>query len=440
MINDELGICVMEIFKDSLNSDEDSDERLVKKDVRLEIICSEFGYVPRTLAGVDVDTLTMEQYLALSRENQASGVVKPEIRGNVNFEIKSQFMRELREDTFSRNKDEDSHDHIDRALSIVDLFNIPGVSKDAVVLRVFPFTLIGSTKRQEGDESLYQAWEWYNDLLYKYPTYDINNHQKINIFYKGLSTMNRQLLDSQRPILEMIPTQALTAIQTIADHSQKRHDGTTTRNIRSSSSNDRLAALVNKLDNLGRDMKKLKKSVIQSRLDAKFVKDLTSTRIIPSTRKLNKLKRRQSLEELLAKHQEESARRSTEMEIWIKNLQENAEINTRNQNASFKNLQNQIEQLTEKLHSRMEKSEQTKVVIVKHEGLNSPKKHKNLHGISFLSDSHEENTNDQLPTKESNPGHFTLPYTIGNFNFYAMANLGASVNVLPRNIFEYIGN
>ncbi|GJW31182.1 hypothetical protein Tco_0051214 [Tanacetum coccineum] len=64
--------------------------------------------------GVDVDTLTMEQYLALSRENQAPGVVKPEIGGNVNFKIKSQFMHKLREDTFSRNKDEDAYDHIDR--------------------------------------------------------------------------------------------------------------------------------------------------------------------------------------------------------------------------------------------------------------------------------------------------------------------------------------
>ncbi|GJS26777.1 hypothetical protein Tco_0487397 [Tanacetum coccineum] len=87
-----------------------------------------------TMTGVDVDTLTMEQYLALSRENQAPGVVKPKIGGNVNFEIKSQFMRELREDTFSGNKDEDAHDHIDRVLSIVGLFNIPGVSKDAVML------------------------------------------------------------------------------------------------------------------------------------------------------------------------------------------------------------------------------------------------------------------------------------------------------------------
>ncbi|GJX61188.1 hypothetical protein Tco_0294088 [Tanacetum coccineum] len=113
---------------------------------------------------------------------------------------------------------------------------------------------------QERDESLYQAWERYNDLLYKSPTHDINSHQKVNIFYKGLSTMNCQLLDSQGPIPEMTPAQALTAIYTMADHSQKWHDRTTSRNIRSSSSNDGLVSLVNKLDNLGRDMKKLKKS------------------------------------------------------------------------------------------------------------------------------------------------------------------------------------
>ncbi|GJU73369.1 hypothetical protein Tco_1264774 [Tanacetum coccineum] len=59
----------------------------------------------------------------------------------------------------------------------------------------------------------------------------------------------------------MTPAQALTAIQTMTDHSQKWHDGTTSRKIGSSNSNDGLAALVNKLDNLGRDMKKLKESV-----------------------------------------------------------------------------------------------------------------------------------------------------------------------------------
>ncbi|GJY32869.1 hypothetical protein Tco_0417338 [Tanacetum coccineum] len=87
-----------------------------------------------TMAGVDVNTLTMEQYLALSRENQALGVVKPKIGGNVNFKIKSQFMRELREDTFSGNKDEMPHDHPGSGPPRSLFVNIPGVTKDAVML------------------------------------------------------------------------------------------------------------------------------------------------------------------------------------------------------------------------------------------------------------------------------------------------------------------
>ncbi|GJS65729.1 hypothetical protein Tco_0680293 [Tanacetum coccineum] len=314
------------------------------------------------MAGVDIDTLTMEQYLALSRENQAPGVVKPEIGGNVNFKIKSQFMRELREDTFSGNKNEDAHDHIDRVLNIVGLFNISVVSKDAVMLPVFPLTLTEAAKRwvdrlapgtintwdllkkafiqrycppsmtakqledihnfkQEGDKSLYQARERYNNLLYKCPTYDNNSHQKVNIFYKGLSTMNRQLLDSQGLIPGMTPAQALTAIQTMADHSQKWYDEMTSRNIGSSSRNDGLAALVNKLENLGRDMKKLKKSV--HAIQVRYGEFGRTTPFNGSnggkfhvgppgyyTKTDNRPpygERRQSLEELLAKHQEESA-------------------------------------------------------------------------------------------------------------------------------------
>ncbi|GJS14898.1 putative ribonuclease H-like domain-containing protein [Tanacetum coccineum] len=63
----------------------------------------------------NIDNLTMEQYLMLTRGNQAPGVVRPEIRGNVNFKIKSQFMRDLREDTFLGNKNNDTHKHIDTA-------------------------------------------------------------------------------------------------------------------------------------------------------------------------------------------------------------------------------------------------------------------------------------------------------------------------------------
>ncbi|GJR90031.1 ALP1-like protein isoform X1 [Tanacetum coccineum] len=211
-----------------------------------------------TMAGVDVDTLTMKQYLALSRENKAPGVVKPKIGGNVNFKIKSQFMRELREDSFSGKKT--------RMLTITLIGSSASLAY-SIFLKYYPPSLTAKQLediynfKQEGDESLYQAWERYNDMLYKCPTYDINSHQKVNIFYKGLSTMNRQLFDSHGPIPGMRPAQALTAIQTMAGHSQKWHEGMTSMSIRSSGSNDGRAALVNKLETLGRDMKKLKESV-----------------------------------------------------------------------------------------------------------------------------------------------------------------------------------
>ncbi|GKC23517.1 hypothetical protein Tco_1025667, partial [Tanacetum coccineum] len=85
------------------------------------------------------DIVTREKYEKKFTNSVAvaPGVVKPEIGGNMNFEIKSQFMRELREDTFSGNKNDDAHEHVKRVLDIVSLFNILGVSHDAVMLCIF---------------------------------------------------------------------------------------------------------------------------------------------------------------------------------------------------------------------------------------------------------------------------------------------------------------
>ncbi|GJX19942.1 copia protein [Tanacetum coccineum] len=37
-----------------------------------------------------------------------------------------------------------------------------------------------------------------------------------------------------------------------------------------------------------------------------------------------------------------------------------------------------------------------------------------------------------------NLGSFTLPYTIGNLKLYAMDDLGAGVNVMPKSLFEHL--
>nr|GEZ53670.1 zinc knuckle CX2CX4HX4C [Tanacetum cinerariifolium] len=47
----------------------------------------------------------------------------------------------------------------------------------------------------------------------------------------------------------------------MADHPQKWHDGSSSRNIKNSSNSEGIAAIVNKLENLRRDIKKLKENI-----------------------------------------------------------------------------------------------------------------------------------------------------------------------------------
>nr|GFB88262.1 hypothetical protein [Tanacetum cinerariifolium] len=96
---------------------------------------------------VDINTLTMKQYMAFTCGNQGKGVAKPEIGNNVNFEIKGQFIREMGESTFYGNKNDDAHEYVERVLDIVSFFSILGVSHDVVMLRVFPITLTEAAKR-----------------------------------------------------------------------------------------------------------------------------------------------------------------------------------------------------------------------------------------------------------------------------------------------------
>jgi len=209
-------------------------------------------------------------------------------------------MRELRANPFSGSWYKDTYEHVENVLYIASRFNIPDVSHDSVMLRVFPMTLTGGARRwieilpagavdtwailkkhfikrycppskisnqlmeihnfnQDDDETLYQAWDIYNDLLYKCPTHDLNSQQKVNIFYKGINVTTRQTLDYQGPISNMTLTLAIEAIQKIADHSQKWHDGGSKRNQRGNL--DGIAAITSKTENLGRDMLKLRECV-----------------------------------------------------------------------------------------------------------------------------------------------------------------------------------
>ncbi|GKC92720.1 hypothetical protein Tco_1158162, partial [Tanacetum coccineum] len=86
---------------------------------------------------------TMEQYMSKTRTDYGSGFARPKIDNKDQFELKGQFLKELRENTFSGSDNEDANEHIEKVLKIIDLFHVPNVIVDQLMLRVFPISLTG---------------------------------------------------------------------------------------------------------------------------------------------------------------------------------------------------------------------------------------------------------------------------------------------------------
>ncbi|GJS55642.1 hypothetical protein Tco_0629004 [Tanacetum coccineum] len=59
----------------------------------------------------------MEQYMSKTQGDYGSGVTRPKINQDAHFELKGQFLKELRDNTFSGSKQEDANEHIEKTRS-----------------------------------------------------------------------------------------------------------------------------------------------------------------------------------------------------------------------------------------------------------------------------------------------------------------------------------
>ncbi|GKE15752.1 putative reverse transcriptase domain-containing protein [Tanacetum coccineum] len=175
---------------------------------------------------------TMEQCMRNTRTDYGSGVARPKIDNKDQFQLKGQFLKELRENTFSGSDNEDANEDIEKVPEIVDLFHVPNITVDQLMLRVFPISLTrsashwirneptGSIKtwedlktkflnkycppgrtakkmeeinnfQQESDETLFQAWEHFKELLMKCPQH-------------YLTEMQETVEDAKKAIQEMV--------------------------------------------------------------------------------------------------------------------------------------------------------------------------------------------------------------------------------------------
>ncbi|GJR46404.1 hypothetical protein Tco_1314507 [Tanacetum coccineum] len=212
--------------------------------------------------------------MSKTRANYGSGIARPKIEDKDSFELKGLFLRELRNNNFSGSDHEDVNEHIQKVLEIVDLFHIPNITIDQVMLKAFLISLTGAASpwlrnklagsittweyleikflskycppthtakkieeinnfQQEPDENLYQAWERFKELLMKCPQHYLTDMQEVVLFYNGLDVPTRQILDLKGVIPSKTTANAKVAIQEMAESIQAQ------------------------LNNLGREIKKV---------------------------------------------------------------------------------------------------------------------------------------------------------------------------------------
>ncbi|GKA03815.1 hypothetical protein Tco_0676596 [Tanacetum coccineum] len=164
---------------------------------------------------------TMKQYMSKTQADYGSAVTRPNFDDKDHFELKGQFLKELRDNTFSGSDHEDANEHIEKVLEIVDLFHIPNITQDQMMLRALPIKYCPSARtankmekinnfQQEPDETFYQAWERFKELLMKCPQHYLTEMQekwhnktsrtRSTKTYDGLGAIQAQLNNLGRKI------------------------------------------------------------------------------------------------------------------------------------------------------------------------------------------------------------------------------------------------
>jgi hypothetical protein len=87
---------------------------------------------------------TLREFSASTTANICIG---PEVNvGENGFELKPALINMVQASQFSRKAHEDASAHLQHFLEICSTFTIKGLSKDAILLRLFPFSLLGKAK------------------------------------------------------------------------------------------------------------------------------------------------------------------------------------------------------------------------------------------------------------------------------------------------------
>ncbi|GJX31520.1 reverse transcriptase domain-containing protein [Tanacetum coccineum] len=169
------------------------------------------------------DNRTMAQLLQAPTEGYEDAIVIPEI--NANFELKHGLINLVQNKQFFGHDKEDPHAHIRYFNKITSTMRFSDVPSTSIKLMLFPFSLEGSARiwlekepprfQQRFDESFYEAWDRFNDLLRACPHHGFSELHQLDTFYNALNANDQDSLNSAAGgnFLDKMPRECLRIIE-----------------------------------------------------------------------------------------------------------------------------------------------------------------------------------------------------------------------------------
>ncbi|GKB24306.1 reverse transcriptase domain-containing protein [Tanacetum coccineum] len=213
-----------------------------------------FENQPPPLAPMD-DQRTMAQLLEAPTAGYEDAIVVPEITAD-NFELKHGLLNLVQNKQFFGHDKEDPHAHIRYFNKITSTMKFPNVPSTSVKLMLFPFSLEGAARiwlekepprliltcdglvskfinkffppskttnlrneitrfQQRFDETFYEAWDRFNDLLRACPHHGFSELHKLDTFYNSLNSDDQDSLNSTvgGNFLDKMPRDCLRIIE-----------------------------------------------------------------------------------------------------------------------------------------------------------------------------------------------------------------------------------
>ncbi|GJS63578.1 reverse transcriptase domain-containing protein [Tanacetum coccineum] len=194
------------------------------------------------------DQRTMAELLRARTEGYAEAIVVPPIPAE-HFELKHSLINLVTSKQFFGFEKEDPHAHIRYFNKITSTLKYKDVPETSIKLMLFPFSIYGPARiwldkepprsiltwddlvskfinhffppneisnfQQRFEETFYEAWDRFKDLLRACPHHSFTEMHQLNTFYNGLNPSNQDSLNSAAGgnLLERIPSDALKIIE-----------------------------------------------------------------------------------------------------------------------------------------------------------------------------------------------------------------------------------